>query len=365
MIKKEDVIEALQNIKNRSGIDVVTSGAVSSIVIRGESVGFAIEADLAQTQDIEELRKSCEKAVKKIKGINKVTVVLTSTRKPEETSSSNKASVVARNQETSVTKPSPKAIPGIKKIITVAAGKGGVGKSTIAVNLGVSLANAGYKIGILDADVYGPSIPKMLNLKGKPEIDGYKRLSPFKWGDIQAMSMGNLIEEGKAAVWRGPMATKALYQLFHGVAWNNLDYLIVDLPPGTGDIQLSLAENFPVSGAVIVSTPQEVALLDVRKAMDMFYKVNIPIIGIIENMSYFEIKENGRREYIFGKDGAKKLAQEQNLLFLGEIPILPEIRLGGDSGHPVAAAQSEIADVFAEIAVKITNFLDSASKATN
>lgn len=354
MINKEDILEALKTVKGIDNIDVVTGGIVSSIVVRGDSVGFALEVDSSGANNMEDLRKSCEAVVKKLKGIKKVTAVLTTTRAIIEPTDRQKSEMLKAEKKDILPRPVKAPVLGVKRIILVAAGKGGVGKSTVAVNLAVSLARAGYNIGLLDADVYGPSIPKMLNLKSKPEVDGYKRLTPFKSGNIQAMSMGNLIDEDRAAVWRGPMATKALYQLFHGVSWHNVDYLIVDMPPGTGDIQLSLAENFPVSGAIMVSTPQDVALADVRKAMDMFNKVSIPIIGIIENMSYFEDAQSGNRSYIFGKGGAAKMANAENIEFLGEIPLLQAICEGGDSGKPVGLdASSKIGAIFDAIAVKV------------
>ena len=346
MINKEDVLEALQTVKGSDSTDVVTGGIVSSIIVRGDSVGFSLEVDPSGANDMEDLRKSCEVAVKKLDGVKKVTAVLTTTREISKQEEKDAKAQLPRSNK--------KPVPGIKKILLVAAGKGGVGKSTVSVNLAISLARAGHKVGLLDADVYGPSVPKMLNLEGRPEIDEYKRLTPFSFGGIQAMSMGNLIADDRAAVWRGPMATKALYQLFHGVSWNDIDYLVVDMPPGTGDIQLSLAENFPVDGAIMVSTPQEVALADVRKAMDMFRKVNIPILGIVENMSYFEDPESGNRSYIFGQGGAAKLADAEKIPFLGEIPLQEDIRKGGDSGKPVAEdAASPVAANFDEIAVKI------------
>lgn len=365
MIKKEDILEALQTVKSSGNIDVVAAGIVSSVVVRGDSVGFALEVDSTGENDMEELRRSCEKAVKKLPGVKKVTAVLTTTRSSAAPAPSDRqiSEQAKEERKDALPRPTKMPVPGVKKIILVAAGKGGVGKSTVAVNLAVSMARAGYNIGILDADVYGPSVPKMLNLKGKPEVDEFKRLTPFRWRDIQAMSMGNLIDDDRAAVWRGPMATKALYQLFHGVSWNNIDYLIVDMPPGTGDIQLSLAENFPVAGAVMVSTPQEVALADVRKAMDMFRKVNIPILGIIENMSYFEDPQSGNRSYIFGQGGAKNLATREGLAFLGEVPLVQSIREGGDEGRPAAEdAASPISTIFDEIAVKIVGGVEVGSK---
>lgn len=346
MINKEDVLEALQTVKSSDSRDVVTSGIVSSIIVKGDSVGFALEVDASGANNMEDLRKSCEDAVKKLSGVKKVTAVLTTTREaaPEQA------------KKTNIENSKKKPVPGIKNIILVASGKGGVGKSTIAVNLAVALARTGYNIGVLDADIYGPSIPKMLHAEGKPEVDEFKRLTPYMSGNIQTMSMGNLVDPERAAVWRGPMATKALYQLFHGVSWNNVDYLIVDMPPGTGDIQLSIAENFPIKGAILVSTPQEIALLDVKKAADMFNKVNIPIIGVIENMSYFEDPVSKNKNYIFGKHGAEKFAQVEGIPFLGEVPLVEKIREGGDKGEPVAAVPgSDIGNRFDEFALRIVH----------
>lgn len=360
MINKEDVLNALRKIKASDNIDVVTGGIVSSVILRGTSVGFALEVDSTGANDMEALRKSCEAVVKKLKGVKKVTAVLTTTRAMPAASVAQTTAPPVTEKKEALPRQNKAPVPGIKKIILVAAGKGGVGKSTIAVNLAVSLSRAGFNIGLLDADVYGPSIPRMLNLQGKPSIDGHRRLVPHSFEKLQVMSMGGLIEEGKAAVWRGPMASKAIYQLFHGVSWQNVDYLIVDMPPGTGDIQLSLAENFPVSGAIMVSTPQEIALGDVRKAMDMFRKVNIPILGIIENMSYFEDPISGNRSYIFGKNGATKLADAENIQFLGEIPLLQSIREGGDNGTPASQnPTSMIGAIFDEIAVKVLNLVSS------
>lgn len=357
MINKDKILKALRTVKGSDNIDVVTKGIVSSLVLRGDSVGFALEVDVSGENNMEYLRKACETAVKKLKGIKKVTVVLTTTRSSASVASDKEQALQNKvEKKAALPRATKSPVAGVKRIILVASGKGGVGKSTVAVNMAVSLARAGYNIGLLDADIYGPSVPKMLNLQGKPQVDGHRRLVPFKLGNIQVMSMGSLIEEGKAAVWRGPMATKALYQLFHGVAWHNVDYLIVDMPPGTGDIQISLAENFAADGAVIVSTPQEIAIIDVRKAIDMFRKVNIPILGIIENMSYFTDPKSGNRSYIFGQDGALKLANSENIEFLGEVPLLQVIREAGDNGKPASTDAASMAGViFDEISVKLVH----------
>ena len=245
----------------------------------------------------------------------------------------------------------------IKDIIVVASGKGGVGKSTISVNLAVSLSKK-LKIGLLDSDIYGPSIPKMLGIHSKPNVSDNKKILPYEKFGIKSMSIGNMIPEDGSVIWRGAMASNAIRQLVNDVDWGDLDYLLIDLPPGTGDIQLSLCQNFSISGAVIVSTPQEISLLDVRKAINMFKKVNVKIIGMIQNMSYFE--DSGKKNYIFGKDGVKKESEKLSLNFLGKVPIIKEISDSGDSGEPISYSNKYIFDnVFEKIS---QNFRDSISK---
>ena len=249
----------------------------------------------------------------------------------------------------------------IKNIVVVASGKGGVGKSTMSVNLAASLAKKKLKIGLLDADIYGPSIPKMLGVKDKPRVSKNKKILPYDKFGIKWMSIGNMVPQDGSVIWRGAMASNAIRQLVNDVEWNELDYLIIDLPPGTGDIQLSLCQNFSISGAVIVSTPQEISLLDVRKAINMFKKVNVNIIGMIQNMSYFE--SDSKRNYIFGKDGVKKESEKLNYKFLGEVPILKEISDACDEGKPISYKDAEIfQNVFEEIS---ENFIDSVSRIRN
>jgi ATP-binding protein involved in chromosome partitioning len=242
----------------------------------------------------------------------------------------------------------------IKNIIAVASGKGGVGKSTVAVNLSISLAlSKNLKVGLLDADIYGPSVPKMLNITEKPRASKSKKILPYEKFFIKSMSIGNMVPADKAIIWRGAMATSAIRQLFNDVEWGDLDLLIIDLPPGTGDIQLSLCQNLMIDGAVIVSTPQEVALLDVRKAINMFKKVNVPILGIVQNMSFIEINEE--KHYIFGKNGVIKESKKQNIRFLGEIPIIQKISDAGDKGDPLASKKkSDIYDIFKNISKELT-----------
>lgn len=249
----------------------------------------------------------------------------------------------------------------IKKIIAVASGKGGVGKSTLSVNLAVSLANTkNLKIGLLDADVYGPSIPKMLGISEKPSSSEKKQILPYSKFNIKSMSIGNMVPDDKAIIWRGAMASGAIRQLLGDVEWGELDILIIDLPPGTGDIQLSLCQNIKINGAVIVSTPQEVSLIDVRKAINMFKKVNVPILGMVQNMSYLLI--NDKKNYIFGKNGVINESKKQKLRFLGEIPIFPEIPVSGDNGKPITFDKnSKILNIFEEICNNLINSIQDKS----
>jgi ATP-binding protein involved in chromosome partitioning len=333
-INREDVLSVLRRvIDEETGVNVVDAGMVSSIVVRGDSIGFALEVDINKAKEKESLRKKCESVVKNISGVGKVTVVMTS---------SDKKMMLAKNINSEDDKikdrqadlPAARKINNITNIILVASGKGGVGKSTVAVNLARSLSNLGLAVGIVDADIYGPSVPKMLGLKGKPEVDVNNRIIPKESENIKSVSIGYLIEEDSALIWRSSMALKAMNQLMLGVNWGRLDYLIVDTPPGTGDIQLSLCKSYDITGVVMVSTPQEVALLDVKKAAAMFVKIGVPILGIIENMSYFE-DDRGKKNYIFGESVVKDFAAKSNIMFLGEIPILQDIRKACDDGEKV------------------------------
>jgi ATP-binding protein involved in chromosome partitioning len=248
-----------------------------------------------------------------------------------------------------------KLIPGVKNIIAVASGKGGVGKSTTAVNLALALAAEGARVGLLDADIYGPSQPQMLGISGRPEsLDG-KRLEPMTAYGVQAMSVGFLIDPETPMIWRGPMVTQALSQLLGDTNWQDVDYLVVDLPPGTGDIQLSLAQQVPVTGAVIVTTPQDIALLDARKGLKMFEKVGIPILGIVENMSIHICSKCGHEEHIFGSGGADKMGQDYEVEVLGHLPLDIKIREQVDSGHPTVVADPEgrVAEIYGSIARRV------------
>ena len=248
----------------------------------------------------------------------------------------------------------------IKNIVVVGSGKGGVGKSTVSVNLAVSLAKKNLKIGLLDADIYGPSIPKMLGITEKPEVSKNKKILPYEKYGIKSMSIGNMVPQDGSVIWRGAMASNAIRQLVNDVDWDELDFLILDLPPGTGDIQLSLCQNFSISGAVIVSTPQEISLLDVRKAVNMFKKVKVEILGTIQNMSYLTV--DGKKTFIFGKDGVKKESDKLNFKYLGEVPIFQEISQSCDNGKPICACNdndNDVIKIFDKIGEK---FLESFSQ---
>lgn len=250
-------------------------------------------------------------------------------------------------------------MPGVKNTVAVASGKGGVGKSTVTVNLACALTSLGFKVGIIDADIYGPSIPLMMNLKGKPAVtkaDGKNKLVPMEQYGVEVMSIGFLMEEGTAVVWRGPMASSALKQFMSEVVWGNLDFLLFDMPPGTGDIQLTLSQTLPLTGALIVTTPQEISLADARKGHIMFSKVNVPTLGIIENMSYYQ-KDDGTKDHIFGQGGGQKMSDEYKVDLLGEIPINTSIREYGDSGKPIVIADPTLpeAESFIDIARKFVN----------
>ena len=256
-------------------------------------------------------------------------------------------------------------VPGVKHLIAVASGKGGVGKSTTTTNLAMALANTGARVGILDADLYGPSQPRMLNLSGLPDTTDGKILKPMVGHGLQTMSIGFLVDDESPIIWRGPMITQALTRLVYETCWDNLDYLIVDMPPGTGDIHLTMAQKMPVSGAVIVTTPQDIALLDARKGLKMFEKVNVPVLGIIENMSTHICGKCGNEEHIFGEGGAKKMAEEAGTELLGELPLDIRIRTGSDSGQPVMVTdpQGTLASAYQSIATRVVSELELREEA--
>jgi len=316
--------------------DLVSSKAVKSIEQNGDNCKIQIQLGYPAAGYFDSLKQEIEVALSDLEGIGSVEV---------EVSSLVKSHAVQQNL---------KPLTGIKNVIAVASGKGGVGKSTTAVNLALALQAEGATVGILDADIYGPSIPRMLGCKGQPESSDGKSLEPMVGHGIQSMSIGYLVEEDTPMIWRGPMVTQALEQLLNDTRWSDVDYLIIDLPPGTGDIQLTLAQKIPVSGAVIVTTPQDIALLDARKGLKMFEKVEVPVLGIIENMSIHICSQCGHSEHIFGEGGGARMSAEHGVDLLGSLPLDIHIREQSDSGNPTVAAMadSSIASIYREVARK-------------
>ncbi len=321
------------------------SGAVSGLKVEGGKVSFLITVAPHEKDSKAWMQEACEKAVRDISGVEAVTVVMTAESVPPSSASS-----AAQPARRAVWNTEP--LPHVKRVIAVSSGKGGVGKSTTAVNLAHAFAGLGKRVGLLDADIYGPSLPRMMGLDAKPEIaDG--KIIPLVAHGVACMSIGFMIGEETAVIWRGPQVTKALQQMLRDVAWGTgdapLDVLLVDMPPGTGDVHLSLAQQVPLGGAVIVTTPQDVAVADARKSIDMFRKVNVPILGVIENMSGFTDPATGQRHAIFGEGGGRRLAQEASALFLGEIPIDIALRAASDSGARYEAKARVYAAVAAHL----------------
>ena len=342
---KVRVLEALKRIKSPgSGADIVAEGLVSEIVINQGKVYFAISVDPARARELEALRKEAEQAVAEVPGVSGVTVTLTADRAPSagngRGATAPQGSPFARPGAARDARHRPGGVPGVAKIIAVASGKGGVGKSTVAANLALALKERGLRVGILDADIYGPSMPRLLGLKGQPQQVGDK-LAPLEAYGVKAMSMGLLVDEETPMIWRGPMVMSALSQMLKDVAWGELDVLVVDMPPGTGDAQLTMAQQVPLAGAVIVSTPQDLALIDARKGLNMFRKVNVPVLGIVENMSTFLCPHCGEPSNIFGHGGARAEASRLGVPFLGEVPLTLRIRETSDEGRPVVATEPD------------------------
>lgn len=360
-VTREDITAALAKvIDEENGKDVVSSGILQGLVVREGHVGFSLEVDPAKGHEKEPLRQACEAAAKNVSGVLSVTAVLTAHRaSPSRPSSSH---THAHSGRPARAPQGAARIPGVKAIVAVASGKGGVGKSTVSVNLALGLAKLGRRVGLLDADIYGPSIPRMMGLTGKPESKDGKKLIPKENYGIKTMSIGYLVNEDTPMIWRGPMVQSALTQMMNDVEWGELDVLIVDMPPGTGDAQLTMAQRVPLTGAVVVSTPQEIALIDARKGFAMFEKTHIPVFGIVENMAYFVSPGSGEKSYIFGEGGARRMAEKLGCDFLGEVPLHMTVRETSDTGQPVVATapDSEEAQPFLKIAARVAEHIDRA-----
>ncbi len=360
-VTRDDIAAALATVTDgESGTDVMSAGLVQGLVVREGHVGFSLEVDPAKGAAMEPLRKACENAAKAVPGVLSVTAVLTAHRDTARAPAAAKGHSHAHGEQRAPQ--GAMRIPGVKAIVAVASGKGGVGKSTVAVNLALALSKLGRRVGLLDADIYGPSIPRMMGLKGKPESKDGKKLIPKEKYGIRTMSIGYLVDEDTPMIWRGPMVQSALTQMMTDVEWGELDVLIVDMPPGTGDAQLTMAQRVPLTGAVVVSTPQEIALIDARKGFAMFEKTHVPVFGIVENMAYFVSPGSGEKSYIFGEGGARRMAEKLGCDFLGEVPLHMTIREKSDNGEPVVATAPDSAEAkpFLDIAVRVGEHLDGA-----
>jgi ATP-binding protein involved in chromosome partitioning len=367
---KEQILAALAKVPSPDGTSLPDSRTLSDIVVTDGKVFFSITVDAAAVKAWEPVRKRAEEAVRAVSGVTSALVALTAERaggtpaRPEPGTTGGRG---ARPVPHTPAHPSDKAqpgIPGVDAVIAVASGKGGVGKSTTAVNLALGLRDLGMKVGILDADIYGPSLPKLLGIKEKPQTVGGTRLKPIERYGLTVMSIGFLIDEETPMIWRGPMVMSAITQMLREVEWGKLDIMVVDMPPGTGDAQLTMAQQVPLKGAVIVSTPQDLALIDARRGIAMFRRVNVPVLGIVENMSTFICPHCGTRSDIFGHGGARAEAERLGVPFLGEVPLHMDIREKSDSGQPVVVSVPDgpHAQAYRDIAARVRDGLQVASR---
>jgi ATP-binding protein involved in chromosome partitioning len=347
MPTQDQLLAALATVTDvNTGKDFVSSKSIRNLQITGDDVAFGVELGYPAKSQIPAIRKSLIAAAKSVAGVGNVSVNVT-------------VKIASHSVQRGV-----QLLPNVKNIIAVASGKGGVGKSTTAANLALALAAEGASVGLLDADIYGPSQPMMMGIEGRPEsVDG-KNMEPMENYGVQEMSIGFLVAHDEAMIWRGPMATQALEQLLRQTNWRDLDYLIVDMPPGTGDIQLTLSQKVPMTGAVIVTTPQDIALLDAKKGIKMFEKVGVPILGIVENMAVHICSQCGHSEHIFGADGGKKMAAEYKMDYLGALPLDMQIRLQADNGRPtvVSDPDGDVAALYKAVARKVAITVAAKSK---
>jgi ATP-binding protein involved in chromosome partitioning len=359
---KQQILDSLAKIAGPDGLPLTSSGKLSDVMVSDGKVFFPITVDAAVVQSWESVRDRAEAAARAVPGVQSALVALTAER----------AAAPARNAPAGPAPrgpapgggPSPIGVPGVEAIIAVASGKGGVGKSTTAVNLALGLRDLGLKVGILDADIYGPSLPKLLAIRERPQTLGGTRLKPITRYGLNVMSIGFLIDEETPMIWRGPMVISALTQMLREVEWGALDVMVVDMPPGTGDAQLTMAQQVPLKGAVIVSTPQDLALIDARRGIAMFRRVDVPVLGIIENMSYFLCPQCGTRSDIFSHGGARHEAERLGVPFLGEVPLHMDIREKSDAGLPVVATVPDgpLAALYRDIAAKVRDQIRGATR---
>jgi len=371
-VTKEQILAALAKVPSPDGAALPDTRTLSDIVVTDGKVFFSITVDAAAVKAWEPVRKRAEEAVRAVAGVTSALVALTAERgaggaapRPEPGTTGGRGARPVPHAHAHGGERTQPGIPGVDAIIAVASGKGGVGKSTTAVNLALGLRDLGLKVGLLDADIYGPSVPKLLAIKEKPETIGGTRLKPISRYGLTVMSIGFLIDEETPMIWRGPMVMSALTQMLREVEWGKLDIMVVDMPPGTGDAQLTMAQQVPLKGAVIVSTPQDLALIDARRGIAMFKRVNVPVLGVVENMSYFVCPQCGTRSDIFSHGGARHEAERLGVPFLGEVPLHMTIREKSDSGLPVVATvpDGEHAKIYREIAARVRDQLKGGADA--
>jgi ATP-binding protein involved in chromosome partitioning len=346
-VTTQTLMDALKSVVDpNTGRDFVSSKSIKNLTITEGDVAFDVELGYPAKSQIPGFRKALIAAAKGVPGVDNVSVNVT-------------MKIIPHSVQRGI-----QLLPNVKNIVAVASGKGGVGKSTTAVNLALALAAEGASVGVLDADIYGPSIPMMMGVEGRPESDDGKTMDPLENYGVQVMSIGFLVAQDEAMIWRGPMATQALEQLLRQTNWRDLDYLIVDMPPGTGDIQLTLSQRVPMTGAVIVTTPQDIALLDAKKGIKMFEKVGVPILGVVENMAVHVCSNCGHVEHIFGSDGGKNMAAEYKMDYLGALPLNMQIRLQADSGKPtvVADPDGDVAVIYKAVARQVALSIAAKNK---
>jgi ATP-binding protein involved in chromosome partitioning len=370
-VTQQQVLQALAGVRSPRGVALTNADVLSPITVSDGKVFLSINVDAGEARAWESVRAQAESAVRALPGVASAMIALTAERKagaaaPRPVRPGQGVPPVAAHRPPHNPAGSPMArqaeIPGIAAVIAVASGKGGVGKSTTALNLALGLRDLGLRVGLLDADIYGPSVPRLTGIREKPELNDERKMIPIERFGLAVMSIGFLVEEDTAMIWRGPMVMSAITQMLRDVAWGTLDVLVVDMPPGTGDAQLTLAQNVPLKGAIIISTPQDLSLIDARRGLAMFTKVNVPVLGIVENMSYFQCPHCGTRSDIFGHGGARHEAERLGVPFLGEIPLHMAIRTTSDAGTPVVVSEPDgpHAAIYRAIGAKVRDQLKGA-----